>query len=167
MIAIAVRPIATPTKARRISGLPMTRIAPGALTSMTQMPAISMNSPSPAASITYSGQWLLSAVRAWPISASRGEFGIEGHATIDEQRHAVDVVAVIGGEPNRSAGDVFGLADALVRHQPHQRLIGLGRRPRVSVDRRAGGAGRQPVDPDPARRQFLGDRLHQHHHAAF
>src|SRR5438270_11242978 len=137
MIAIAVRPIATPTRARRISGLPMTRMAPGALTSITQMPAIIMNTPSPAASIRYSGQWLLSVMYPRLISASRGEFGIEGHAAIDEQRDPVDVIAVVGGEPHRGARDVLGLANALVGHEPHQRLVGFRSRPCVRVDRRA------------------------------
>src|SRR5438874_6860174 len=166
MIAIAVRPIATPTRARRMSALPMMRIASGALTSMTQMPAISMNSPSPAASIRYSGQWLLSAVRAWPISASRSEFGIEGHATIDEQRDPVDVIAVVRSEPHRGARNVLGLADALVGHEPHQRLVRFRSGPCVRVDRRACRARREAVDADAARRQLLRDRLHQHHHAA-
>src|SRR5689334_13428032 len=117
MIAIAVRPIATPTRARRMSGLPMMRIAPGALPSITQTPAVIMNSPSPVASIRYSGQWLLSAARARLISASRGEFGVERHATIDEKRDPVDVIAVVRREPHRGARDVLGLADALVGHQ--------------------------------------------------
>src|SRR6516162_3172198 len=166
MIAIAVRPIATPTIARRISGLATARIAPGALTSITHIPATIMNAPRPAASIRYSGQWLLSAARTSLISAPRGESGVERHAAIDEQSDPVDIVAVVGGQPNRSAGDVFGLADALVWHEPHQRLVSLRRRPRGGVDRRAGGARCEAVDPDAARRQLLGDRLHQHHDPA-
>src|SRR6516162_4946645 len=138
MIAIAVRPIATPTIARRISGLATARIAPGALTSITHVPATIMNAPSPAASIRYSGQWLLSAARTSHISAPRGEAGVERHAAIDEQGDAVDIVAVVGGEPHCGTGDVFGLADALIRHEPHQGLVSLRRRPRGGVDRRAG-----------------------------
>src|SRR6516164_7446293 len=122
MIAIAVRPIAMPTTARRISGLATARIVPGALTSITQIPATIMNAPSPAASIRYSGQWLPSAARAWPISAPRCEFGVERHAAIDEQGDAVDVVAVVRCEPHCGTRDVFGLADTLVRDEasaPH------------------------------------------------
>src|ERR1051325_9323092 len=114
MSAIAVRPIATPTRARRMSGLAMAWSTPGALTSITQTPAMIMKAPSPAASIRYSGQWLLSAARARLISASRGEFGIEGHATIDAPRAPVNVIAVVRREPHRGARDVLGLTDAFV-----------------------------------------------------
>src|SRR6516225_10312623 len=129
MIAIAVRPIAMPTTPRRISGLATARIVPGALTSITQIPATIMNAPSPAASIRYSGQWLPSAAPARSISAPRCEFGVERHAAIDKQGDPVDVVAVVGGEPHCGSRDVFGLADALIRHESHQRLVSLGRRP--------------------------------------
>src|SRR5690348_11629234 len=142
MIAIAVRPIATPTRARRMSGLTMAWSTPGALTSITQTPAVIMKSPSPAASIRYSGQWLLSAARARLISASRGEFGVEGHADIDEQGHAVDVIAVVRRGPHRGERDVLGLADAIVGHEPHQRLVRFRSGPCVRVDRRARRARR-------------------------
>src|SRR5947208_2924030 len=86
--------------------------------------ANAMNSPSPAASIRYSGQCWQSTARTSTISASRREFGVEGHAAVDEQRDAVYIIAGVGGQPDGGTGDVFGLADALVRHEPHQRLIG-------------------------------------------
>src|SRR5712691_12728189 len=152
MSAMAVSPIATPIKARRRSGLAIAWYsgAPGCSSSITQIPATTMNTPSPAASIRYSCQCWRSDARAASISAPRREFGVERHAPVDKQGNAVDVVAGVGGKPDGGTGDVFGLADALVGHQPHQRLIGLRRRPRVGVDRRPGGAGRQPVHADPA-----------------
>src|SRR6516164_4457322 len=162
MIAIAVRPIASPISARRMSGLATVRTAPGVSTSMTQIPAMTMNTPSPAASIKYSGQWLKSVERARLISAPRSEFGVERHAAIDEQSDPVDIVAVVGGQPNRSARYVFGFTDPLVGHEPHQRLVSLRRRPRGGVDRRARGTRCEAIDPDAARCQLLGDRLHQH-----
>src|SRR6266704_2867365 len=129
MIAIAVMPIATPIKTRRRSGLAIARCSgePGCSKSITNTPALTMNAPSPAASIRYSGQCWRSAARVAPISAPRREFGVEGHAA--------DIIAGIRRQPDRGSGDVFGLADALVGHQPHQRLIGLRRRPRFGVDR--------------------------------
>src|SRR6266568_1288769 len=137
MIAIAVMPIATPIKTRRRSGLAIARCSGelGCSKSITNTPALTMNAPSPAASIRYSGQCWRSAARVAPISAPRREFGVEGHAAVDEQGDAVDIIAGIRRQPDRGSGDVFGLADALVGHQPHQRLIGLRRRPRFGVDR--------------------------------
>src|SRR6516164_396466 len=106
MIAIAVRPIAMPTTPRRISGLATARIVPGALTSITQMPATIMNAPSPAASIRYSGQWLPSAARAGPISAPRREFGVQCHTAVDKQGDAVDVVAFVRCKPDGRTGHI-------------------------------------------------------------
>src|SRR6516165_7737486 len=142
MIAIAVRPIAMPTTPRRISGLATARIVPGALTSITQIPATIMNRPSPAASIRYSGQWLPSAARARSMSAPRCEFGIERHAAIDEQGDPVDVITVVRCKPDSRSRNVFWLADTLVRDEVHQRLIRDRRRPGSRIDRRARCAGR-------------------------
>src|SRR5439155_17991732 len=116
MSAMAVRPIATPIKARRRSGLAIAWCsgAPGCSNSITQIPATPMNTPSPAASIRYSGQCWRSTVQAPFISAPRGEFGVEGHAAVDEQGDAVYIVAGVGRQPDSGTGDVFGLADALV-----------------------------------------------------
>src|SRR5271165_6272478 len=122
MIAIAVNPIAAPISKRCRSGLATARIALGVLRSTTQIPATTMNTASPEASIRYSCQWLR---RAAAMSASVREFGIEGHPTVDEQSDAVDVVAVVGGKPDGRARDVVGFADALVGHQPHQRVVRL------------------------------------------
>src|SRR4051794_29520755 len=98
----------------------MTASIGGALASITQNPAVTMNAPSPAASIRYSGKWAFSAPRAALISAPRGELGVQRHPAIDEQRAPVAVIAVGGGEPARGASDVVGPADPLVRHEPHQ-----------------------------------------------
>src|SRR5215831_5530483 len=127
MSAMAVRPIATPIKARRRLGLAIASCsgAPGCSDSITQIPAITMNTPSPAASIRYSGQCWRSAAPAAVISAPRCEFGREGHAAVDKQGNSVNVVALVGGKPHGGAGDVIRLTDALVRDQPHQRLVGL------------------------------------------
>src|SRR6266849_573230 len=139
MIATAVSPIATPIKPRRRSGLAIAWCSgdAGCSSSITQSPATTMNTPSPTASIRYSGQCWRSAARAPSsctlanatpaISAPRREFWVEGHAAVDEKGDAVDIVAGVRREPDGGAGDVFGLADALVWHQPHQRLIGLRR----------------------------------------
>src|SRR6266851_2004671 len=178
MIATAVRPMVTPIKPRRRSGLAIAWWSgePGCSSSITQSPATTMNTPSPTASIRYSGQCWRSASRApssstladatLAISAPRREFGVERHTAVDEQRDAIDIVAVVPREPDGGASDIFGLADALVGHKAHQRLIGLRRRPRFGVYRGAGGARGEAIHPDSLRRQFLGDRLHQHHHAA-
>src|SRR5712692_4454882 len=116
MSAMAVRPIATPIKARRRSGLAIAWCsgAPGCSNRITQIPATTMNTPSPAASIRYSGQCWRSTVQAPSISAPGCEFGIEGHAAVDEQGDAVDRVAGVRRQPDGGTGDVFGLADALV-----------------------------------------------------
>src|SRR4051794_20025672 len=108
---MAVRPIAAPTRARRRLGSRMTASIGGAVASITQKPAVTMKTPSPAASIRYSGQWAFSAPRAALISAPRGEFGVQRHPAVDEQRDPVDVITVVGGQPDRGAGDVVGLAD--------------------------------------------------------
>src|SRR6266849_447681 len=121
MSAMAVRPIATPIKARRRSGLAIAWCSgdPGCSSSITQSPATTMNTPSPAASIRYSGQCWCSASRTRLISAPRREFGVEGHAAVDEQRAAIDIVAGVRRTPAGGAADVLGLADALVGYQPH------------------------------------------------
>src|SRR3954453_8355834 len=147
---MAVSPIATPISARRRSGFCTALATGGALISITHSPAAIMKTPSPAISIRYSGQCARSAARAAPhpaagitpetapdmsagialgMSAPGGEFGVQRHAAIDEQRDAVDVIAVVGGQPDRGAGDVVGFADPLVGHQPHQRLVRLRGRP--------------------------------------
>src|SRR6266566_1012617 len=110
MIAIAVMPIATPIKTRRRSGLAIARCngEPGCSKSITNTPALIMNTPNPDASIRYSGQCWQSVARTSTISASRCEFGVEGHAAVDEQRDTVDIIAGIRCQPDRGAGDVFG-----------------------------------------------------------
>src|SRR6516164_11846576 len=123
MIAIAVNPIATPIIVRCRSGLATARSALGVLRSTTQIPAMTMNTASPTASIRYSCQWIR---RAAAMSASAREFGIEGHPAVDKQSDAVDVVAVVGSKPDGGARDVVGFADALVGDQPHQRVVRLG-----------------------------------------
>src|SRR3954467_7111387 len=141
---MAVSPIANPISARRRSGFCTALATGGALISITHSPAAIIKAPSPAASIRYSGQCARSAARAAlhpapgitpktapdmsagisrGMSAPGGEFGVQRHAAIDEQRDAVDVIAVVGSPPDRGAGDVVGFADPLVRHQPHQRLV--------------------------------------------
>src|SRR5271165_7091416 len=122
MSAMAVRPIATPIKARRRSGLAIAWCsgALGCSNSITQIPAITMNMPRPAASIRYSGQCWRSTVQAPFISAPRCEFRVEGHTAVDEQGDAVDIVAGVRRKPDSGTGDIFGLADALVGDQPHQ-----------------------------------------------
>src|SRR6266567_9578053 len=104
MIAIAVRPIATPIKTRRRSGLAIARCSGelGCSKSITNTPALTMNTPSPAASIRYSGQCWQSAARNSAISTPRREFGVEGHAAVDEQRDAVHIIA--GIQPDRGTG---------------------------------------------------------------
>src|SRR5712692_5475171 len=124
MIATAVRPMVTPIKPRRRSGLAIAWWSgePGCSSSITQIPATTMNTPSPAASIRYSGQCWRSAARApstLAISAPRREFGVERHAAVDEQGDAVDIIAGVGRQPDSGTGNVFGLADALVGHEPH------------------------------------------------
>src|SRR3954452_18208893 len=169
---IAVSPIATPISARRRSGFCTALATGGALISITHNPAAIMKAPSPAISIRYSGQCARRAARAAAhpdpgitpetapdmsagislgMSAPGGEFGVQRHAPIDEQRDAVDVIAVVGGQPARGAGDVVGPADPLVRHHPHQRLVSLRGGPRGSIDRGARRAGGDAVDPDAAR----------------
>src|SRR6516164_882320 len=123
MIAIAVNPIATPISVRCRPGLATARIALGVLRSSTQVPAMTINTASPAASIRYSCQWIR---RAAAMSASVREFGIEGHPTVDKQSDAVDVVAIVGSKPDGGARDVVGFADAFVGHQPRQRVVRLG-----------------------------------------
>src|SRR6266581_3288788 len=137
MIATAVMPIATPIKTRRRSGLAIARCSgePGCSKSIKNTPALTMNTPSPAASIKYSGQCWKSAARTSAISTSRCEFGVEGHAAVDEQGDAVDIIAGVGRQPDRGTGNVLWLADALVGHEAHQCLIGRGRRPGFGVDR--------------------------------
>src|SRR6266545_1655212 len=100
------------------------------------------------------------AMKRLNISAPRLEAGIEGHAAVDVDAGAGDVVRVIGGEPDGGAGDVVDLADALVRHQLHQLGVGLDRAPRLHIDRRADGAGADGVDADAPGGDFLGDALH-------
>src|SRR6516162_6826852 len=123
MIAIAVNPIATPISMRCRVGLAMAWIALGVLRNTTQVPAMTMNTASPAASIRYSGQWLR---RAAATSTSVRKLGVERHPTVDKQSDAVDVVAVVRGKPHGGARDVVGFADALVGHQSHQRIVRLG-----------------------------------------
>src|SRR6516165_9769450 len=82
---------------------------------MTQTPAMIMNSPRPAASIRYSGQWRRRASIASLISAARREFRVKGHAAIDKQRDPVDVITVVRGKPDSRSGNVFRLANAFVR----------------------------------------------------
>src|SRR6516165_8302473 len=100
---------------------------------MTQTPAMIMNTPRPAASIRYSGQWrrrasirkpsfprkresrngktvtlapgppLSRGRRFWFVmfSAPGPEFRIQRHPAVDKQGDAVDVIALIGREPDR------------------------------------------------------------------
>src|SRR3954466_15349178 len=107
---MAVSPIATPISARRRSGFSTALATGGALISITHSPAAIMKTPSPAISIRYSSQCARNAARVAPhpaprvtpetasgialgMSAPGGEFGVQRHAAIDEQRDAVDVIA--------------------------------------------------------------------------
>src|SRR5919106_1008021 len=222
MMAIAVTPMIRPISARRSigSGTPSASGEPGWNRSEPNRPAETMNRPSPAASIRYSGQWRrrasagpaagpaarsawrFRAVAAWDadfappvrsvtstagssptmkastsvggaaswsarvISAAGLEAGIEGHAAVDVQRRAGDVVGLVRGQPHGRPRDVLGLADALVGDELQELGVGLGRLPRLAVDRRADRARADAVDPDAVRRDLLGDRLHHQHDAA-
>src|SRR5215467_5330941 len=120
MRPIAVAPIAIPIKARRMSGsgsMPRTGDC-GYSSNVPKAPAEIMNSARPAASIKYSGQ-------CPPPSSAFGETGIEGHAAVDEQRRANDIIGIVGREPHDRPRDILGLADPLVGHQGHQLVVGL------------------------------------------
>src|SRR6516164_987029 len=148
MIAIAVRPMAMPIRARRRSvlGIACASADRGCSSSMAQTPAMIMNTPRPVASIRYSGQWRRKASDASLISAPGGEFRVKGHAAIDEQRDPVDVITVVRGKPDSRSGNIFGLANAFVRDETHQCVIRFRCRPRSHIDRRARRPGREPID---------------------
>ena len=78
---------------------------------------------------------------------------------------AVDIVGVVGGQPNGGTADIVGLADPLVGHQLHQFGIRLGRAPCVHIDRCPNGTRRDGVDADTPSRHLQGNRLHHQHHA--
>src|SRR5215469_12346398 len=132
MRPIAVAPIAIPIKARRTSGSgSMPRTADCEYSSnVVKAPAEIMNSARPAASIKYSGQCPRTAsiapdaIARQPSSAF-GKTGIEGHAAIDEQRRADDIIGIVGREPHDCPRDILGLADPFVGHQGHQLVVGL------------------------------------------
>src|SRR3989304_10458489 len=69
MIPVAVSPIAVPIRTRRRKGSAMAWWAgePGYSRIVPKMPAEIMKMPSPAASITYSGQWRLKASSMRPL----------------------------------------------------------------------------------------------------
>src|SRR5262249_13992979 len=132
-----------------------------------------MNKPSPAASIKYSGQWsrrLFNACEvmdALCLSAVLRESRVERHAAIDEQRGAIDVVGIVGSEPDRRTRNVDGLADSLVRNERHQLVIGFFGLPGCGIDWCPNGPGRDAVDANATRGKLLGEAFHQQHDAAF
>ena len=87
-----------------------------------------------------------------PKSAAVGEFREQGHAAVDEQGLAIDVVGIVGGEPHRGLADIDRLADPLVGDQLQQRFQRLGRLPRRTIDRGGDGARSDRVDADFLRR---------------
>src|SRR5215510_6184831 len=70
MMLMAVSPIARPIRKRRSSGGWMTCVTgeAGCCSKVTQTQAESMNTPSPTASIPYSGQWCCKALRIHLLS---------------------------------------------------------------------------------------------------
>src|SRR5262249_56088478 len=133
-----------------------------------------MNSPSPEAWIEYSGQWwrrLFNACelieRAPSLSAVLRKTRIERHAAVDEQRGPVDVIGIVGGEPDRSACNVDGLTDSLIGYKRHQLRISLSGLPGRGIDRGADRPRCDAVDANATRSNLLCEALHQQHHAAF
>src|SRR5215831_11900057 len=132
-----------------------------------------MNKPSPAASIKYSGQWsrrLFNACEvmdALCLSAVLRESRVERHAAIDEQRGAIDVVGIVGSEPDRRARNVDRLADSLVWNERHQLVIGFFGLPGCGIDWRPDGPRGDAVDANATRSKLLGEAFHQQHDAAF
>src|SRR5215471_3595825 len=129
----------------------------GYSSNVPKAPAEIMNSARPAASIKYSGQcprtaWITPDAIARPPSSAFGKTGIEGHAAVDEQRRADDIIGIVGSEPHDRPRDILGLANPLVWHQGHQLGVGLFCAPGRGVDRCPNRARRDAVDPDPAGR---------------
>src|SRR5438552_3588616 len=98
--------------------------------------------------------------------SAMGELRVQGHATVDEYRLAVDVVRIVGGQEHRDLADIVGLADAPVRNEGEQRFERLGRLPGRAIDGRLDRAGRDGIDPDAGGRQLLREGLHQELDAA-
>src|SRR6516162_623007 len=142
MRPIAVAPIAIPIRARRTSGsgsMPRTGDC-GYSSNVPKAAAEIMNSARPTASIKYSGQcpWTASIAPdaiARSTSSAFGKTGIEGHAAVDEQRRADDIIGIVGSEPHDRPRDILGLADPLVGHQGHQLGVGRFCTPGRGIDR--------------------------------
>src|SRR5262249_28257762 len=113
-----------------------------------------MKEPSAQPSIRYSGQCVRSACRA-VMSASCLEAPVQRHAPIDKEADPVDVVGIIGGQPGRSATNLFSLSDTLVRNQFHQLLVRGGRVPGSHVDGCPNGTRADRVDSDTVGGHFL------------
>lgn len=47
------------------------------------------------------------------------EAGVEGHSPVDEEGGSVDVVSVVGSDPDSSSTDVLGLSNTLVGDKRH------------------------------------------------
>src|SRR5271165_5960972 len=146
---MAVNPIAAPVSnlRRKASGITACSGEAGDSSSKVNTPAETMNIPNAQASMKYSGQCaaglrLAAAVTGSATASTSGfESGVQSHSAVDEQADAVHVVRVIRCQPHGGAADFIGFADALVRNEPQQVVVGLGRSPRLHVDGRADGAG--------------------------
>ena len=98
--------------------------------------------------------------------ATRLKAGVKGHATVDVEIRAGDVVGVVTGQPHGGLADVLRLADPLVRNEFHQILVCLRRFPCVRIDRGADGTGANAEHANAERRDFLGNAFHHHHDTA-
>src|SRR6266478_1415958 len=161
MRPIAVRPIAIPASTRRTSGSGRAACTgdPGYSSSVATRPAQIMNVPSAQPSIRYSGQCRRNASRAL-MSTARLKSRIERHATIHEQADTMHVVGVVRAKPHGRVADLPSFADALVRNELHQLVVGFGRIPRLHVDGGADRAGADRVHTDTIGRHLLRDALH-------
>lgn len=101
-----------------------------------------------------------------PHSAVGPETRIKGHPAVDVESCPDDVIGVVAGKPDRRTGHVFRLADAAIRNERHQPVVGLLGLPGGPVYRRPDRSRSNRIDPDPVRSDLLRQAAHHQIDAA-
>jgi hypothetical protein len=91
------------------------------------------------------------------LLVSRFESWTEGHATVQKEGNAVDIIGLVTCEPDRCAPDFFGLQDPFIGNQLEELGVVIGHIPRLDVDRRSNLPGGDAVNPDTVWSEFLRD----------